>query len=355
MQKTGGKKNGKGTRANEKKSKLRKITERNRRSMIKRKKSKKALTLILAFLIAFTYMPFGIGAEQADATSGITGSFKEGRVLESADGSTFKYTGNDAGWMQIYFVSYEGRSGGSFKVGPAKEVSPIRAYRVNGDVAYCLEHGVMADETVKLTGKDRDKAFLEETYRKSDSGNLEYILNNMSLCLLYGRQSGRSIEMLENKLGFKESAYYGRNAKSYSLDDWEVATRQLIHESQQRFRDDKFDKLSSNGLYFEDYWYKGVSNPGNGNGKKIPQSHYRKPLEGTGAVVVIEFVECFLIKIGGVSCIYFQFNIRRRFCGCHGNQRRDHDQSHQKRRDALFQKSTHKKPPKKSELCYPHA
>ena len=258
--------------------------------MIKRKKTKKALTLILAFLIAFTYMPFGVGVEKADATSGITGSFKEGRVLESADGSTFKYTGNDAGWMQIYFVSYEGRSGGSFKVGPAKEVSPIRAYRVNGDVAYCLEHGVMADETVKLTGKDRDKAFLEETYRKSDSGNLGYILTNMSLCLLYGRQSGRSIEMLENKLGFKDSDYYKKTASSYNLDDWEIATRQLIHEAQQRFRDDKFNKLSSNGLYFEDYWYKGVSNPGNGNGKKISQSHYRKPLEGTGAVDIYDYM-----------------------------------------------------------------
>ena len=251
------------------------------------KKSKKALTLLLAFLIAFTYMPFGIGAEQADATSGVTGSFKEGRVLQSADGSTFKYTGNDAGWMQIYFVSYEGRSGGSFKVGPAKEVSPIRAYRVNGDVAYCLEHGVMADETVKLTGSEKEKSYLERIYY--DSG-LRYILNNMSLCLLYGRQSGRSIEMLENTLGFKDSDYYGRNAKSYSLDDWEVATRQLIHESQQRFRDDKFNKKSSNGLYFEDYWYKGVSNPGNGNGKKIPQSHYRKPLEGTGAVDIYDYM-----------------------------------------------------------------
>ena len=86
MQKTGGKKNGKGTRADEKESKHRKITERNRKSMIKRKKSKKALTLILTFLIAFTYMPFGIGVEQADATSGITGTFKDTRVLESASG-----------------------------------------------------------------------------------------------------------------------------------------------------------------------------------------------------------------------------------------------------------------------------
>lgn len=253
--------------------------------MIKWKKSKKTLTLLLAFLIAFTYMPFGVGVQEADATSGVTGSFKEGRVLESADGSTFKYSGNDAGWMQIYFVSY-GRGGG-FKVGPAKEVSPIRAYRVNGDVAYCLEHGVMADETVKLTGRSSDKSYLEGIY---ENEGLRYILNNMSLCLLYGRQSGRSIGMLENTLGFKDSDYYGRNAKSYSLDDWEVATRQLIHESQQRFRDDKFNKKSSNGLYFEDYWYKGVSNPGNGNGKKISQSHYRKPLEGTGAVGIYDYM-----------------------------------------------------------------
>ena len=79
------------------------------------------------------------------------------------------------------------------------------------------------------------------------------------------------------------------------------------------------------------------------------------------AVEVIAFVFVIIIleiaELQGdvIPCVHLILNIRRRFCGCHGNQRRDHDQSHQKRRDALFQKSTHKKPPKKSELCYPHA
>ena len=246
--------------------------------------AKKMLVLVLAFLIAFTYMPFGMGTGTADATSVVSGTFKEGRVLESASGDTFKYTGSDAGWMQVYFISY---AGGGFKVGPVREVSPIRAYRVNGDVAYCLEHGVMADESVNMRGIERKKSYLEDVY---DSKNLGYILNNMSLCLLYGRQSGRSMNVLYDKLGFKDSKYFGRNASTYNLDDWEVATRQLIHESQQRFRDEKFNKLSSNGLYFENGWYQGVTDAGNGNGKKIPQSHYRKPLEGTGAVDIYDYM-----------------------------------------------------------------
>ena len=118
--------------------------------MNKISKTKKLLVVFLAFLIAFTYMPLGIGAGKADATSGITGTFKDTRVLESASGGKIEYTGKDANWMQVYFVSYAGDGG--FKIGPVREVSPIRAYRVNGEVAYCLEHGVMADDTVTLTG-----------------------------------------------------------------------------------------------------------------------------------------------------------------------------------------------------------
>lgn len=241
------------------------------------KKAKKLLTLALTFLITFTIMPFS--AMPADATVAVKGNFSEGRVLKSADGSTFTFSGTDASWMQIYFVSYGGGSG-SFKVGPAYEVSPIRAYRVNGEVAYCIEHGVMADETVTLTGRNSEESYLEDIY---DEEGLEYIIRNMSLCLLYGRQSGRTLDVLMEDLGFKESSYYKKSASSYNLDDWEAATRQLIHETQQRFRDEKFNKLSTNGLYYEDHWYKGVSSPGKGTGTKIASNHYSKPLTGTGA------------------------------------------------------------------------
>ena len=247
--------------------------------MNKISKTKKLLVVFLAFLIAFTYMPLGIGAGKADATSGITGTFKDTRVLESASGGKIEYTGKDANWMQVYFISYAGKNGG-FKIGPVREVSPIRAYRVNGDVAYCLEHGVMADETVKLTGKAKDASFLEGVYAKE---NLDYILTNMSLCLLYGRQSGRSLSVLMDDLGFKESSYYKKKASSYNLDDWEIATRQLIHETQQRFRDKNFNKLSTNGLYYEDHWYQGVEKPGKGTEKKIANDHYKKPIEKCGA------------------------------------------------------------------------
>ena len=253
--------------------------------MNKISKTKKLLVVFLAFLIAFTYMPLGIGAGKADATSGITGTFKDTRVLESASGGKIEYTGKDANWMQVYFVSYAGDGG--FKIGPVREVSPIRAYRVNGEVAYCLEHGVMADETVTLTGKRSENSYLERIYAEN---KLDYIIRNMSLCLLYGRQSDRSMSVLMKDLGFEESSYYKKTASSYNLDDWEIATRQLIHETQQRFRDKDFNKLSTNGLYYEDHWYQGVENPGKGTGKKIDDAHYRQPLYGTGAMDIYNYM-----------------------------------------------------------------
>ena len=76
-------------------------------------------------------------------------------------------------------------------------------------------------------------------------------------------------------------------------------------------------------------------------------------VEVVAFVFVIIILEIAELQGDVIPCVHLILNIRRRFCGCHGNQRRDHDQSYQKRRDALFQKSTHKKPPKKSELCYP--
>ena len=269
--------------------------------MNKISKTKKLLVVFLAFLIAFTYIPLGIGVGEADATSSVTGTFKDTRVLESASGGKIEYTGKDANWMQVYFVSYA--RGGSFKIGPVREVSPIRAYRVNGDVAYCLEHGVMADETVTLTGKNLSESYLEDIY---DRAKLKYIIDNMSLCLLYGRQSGRSLDVLMEDLGFEESSYYKKTASSYNLDDWEIATRQLIHETQQRFRDKDFNKLSTNGLYYESGWYQGVENPGTGTGKKISGSHYKKPIEKSGADDIYNYMAKLIkdhinlsMKVGG--------------------------------------------------------
>ena len=145
----------------------------------------------------------------------------------------------------------------------------------------------MADETVTFTGRTLKKSFLENIY---DENNLGYILNNMSLCLLYGRQSDRPMSVLMKDLGFEESSYYKKTASSYNLDDWELATRQLIHETQQRFRDKDFNKLSTNGLYYEDHWYQGVENPGTGTGKKISGSHYKKPIEKCGAVDIYNYM-----------------------------------------------------------------
>ena len=59
-------------------------------------------------------------------------------------------------------------------------------------------------------------------------------------------------------------------------------------------------------------------------------------VEVVAFVFVIIILEIAELQGDVIPCVHLILNIRRRFCGCHGNQRRDHDQSHQKRRDALF-------------------
>ena len=159
--------------------------------------------------------------------------------------------------MQVYYVSYFTHG---FKIGPSIERNPIKAYRVNGDVAYCIEHGVDTSTTAKLTGRKSENSYLERVYNSSES--TKHIIRNMSLCLLYGRQEDSKMSTLYNELGFRSSSYYKKTASSYNLDDWEAATRQLIHETQQCFRDEKFNKLSTNGLCYADGYSQGGINSG---------------------------------------------------------------------------------------------
>lgn len=256
-----------------------------------RKTRKKLSVLLLALVMIFTMMP--VTTMTAEATSAVTGTFGFGGTLSDAYGNDYRFSGSEATFMQIYFVDYKVQD---FTKGNCLELANVRSYRVNGQVAYCVEHGVDITPGIKLTARNLDQSYLEKIYRDR---HLTYILDNISLCLLYGRQEeSRITDLLDSPdkggFGFRNSKYYGKNAQKYNLNDWEAATRQLVHESQQRFRDRNFQKLQ-NGLEYTNGLRKADGTRYPGNGKKIRESHYLNPLKGKGAEDIYNYM-VYLIK-----------------------------------------------------------
>ena len=172
------------------------------------------------------------------------------------------------------------------------ESAELKAYRVNEKVAYCVEHGLQVNENTRLKGNKIQDSMLETIYR--NSGKYD-ILRNLGVVLLFGRQDTSGISDLtksadEGGLGFldwvkqKEDSgmkMYGNG--TYTASDWEAATRQLVHETQQQHRDDNFI-LKANGLKFG----KSLYGPDAG---AIPANHYQTPLSGKPAYDIYRFME----------------------------------------------------------------
>lgn len=252
---------------------------------------KKVSALTLAFLIAFTGLP-GIGLSEAYAGNpekGDSGKWVEGTAFKDSENREYAYPGSEMRYMEITYPDYNSMS---LKKGSAIEIQKLRRYRLKSGsdtyVAYCLEHGVVTDTAAQLKAVRLNKSYIDQIYKNEGK---EYILVNMGLALFYGRQNESSIYDLLNSpeeggLGFRDSKYYDSSAH-YRLDDWEAATRQLIHESQQDFRDKEFNK-KSNGLRYQSGW-RGTPQD------KISTSHYYSPLSGQPAQDIYNYM-ALLIK-----------------------------------------------------------
>ena len=252
---------------------------------------KKVSAMTLAFLIAFTGIP-GIGLSEAYAGNpekGDSGKWVEGTAFKDSENREYAYPGSEMRYMEITYPDYNSMS---LKKGSAIEIQKLRRYRLKSGsdtyVAYCLEHGVVTDTAAQLKAVRLNKSYIDQIYKNEGK---EYILANMGLALFYGRQNESSIYDLlnspeESGLGFRDSKYYDSSAH-YRLDDWEAATRQLIHESQQDFRDKEFNK-KSNGLRYQSGW-RGTPQD------KISTSHYYSPLSGQPAQDIYNYM-ALLIK-----------------------------------------------------------
>lgn len=252
---------------------------------------KKVSALTLAFLIVFMGLP-GIGLSEAYAGNpekGDSGKWVEGTAFKDSENREYAYPGSEMRYMEITYPDYNSMS---LKKGSAIEIQKLRRYRLKSGsetyVAYCLEHGVVTDTAAQLKAVRLNKSYIDQIYKNDGK---EYILVNMGLALFYGRQNESSIYNLLNSpeeggLGFRDSKYYDSSAH-YRLDDWEAATRQLIHESQQDFRDKEFNK-KSNGLRYQSGW-RGTPQD------KISTSRYYSPLSGQPAQDIYNYM-ALLIK-----------------------------------------------------------
>ena len=84
------------------------------------------------------------------------------------------------------------------------ESAELKAYRVNEKVAYCVEHGLQVNENTRLKGNKIESSMLSRIYDNSDR---LYILENLGIVLLFGRQDTSGISDLtksadEGGLGF---------------------------------------------------------------------------------------------------------------------------------------------------------
>lgn len=265
-----------------------------KKNVKKNKVFRKLMASVLSLAIIFTGVP--LSSITAEATNAVTGTFGWGGTLcVNGNGAAYTYPSNQTGYLNMYIADYN-----SEKVTTTKatqniypiESAELKAYRVNGKVAYCVEHGLQVNENTKLKGNKIESSMLETIYENSDR---EYILENLSVVLLFGRQDTSGISDLtksadEGGLGFldwvkqKEASgmkMYG-NGK-YTASDWEAATRQLVHETQQQHRDENFN-LKANGLKFG----KSLYGPDAG---AIPANHYQTPLSGKPAYDIYRFME----------------------------------------------------------------
>ena len=241
---------------------------------------RRAGIILMACVMTLTGMIPAAAAEKTGLYHGQPARFSYGSALKTAAGETYEFTGRDLNWMQMYCYNYQ--TGQSY-VGGARELAgALERYRIKTSegsfVGYCIEHGVMVDEALQLQAADYKNAVIT-------AGLGEEVMQNIKLCLFYGRQNGDSIGDLVEGLGFGKSEFYGQNASSYTLDDWEMATVMLIRESQQKFRDSRFRlKSGGNGLSYTSGW----RGPETG---KINADHYVKPLKGKAAYDIYKYME----------------------------------------------------------------
>lgn len=216
----------------------------------------KTLTILLAFAVVFTYMPFS--AMSGDSTAYAKEKSYSGTLRQSDTGN--RLSGKT---VEIRFPKYSERTrprdtrlatGPCVESGEGRIIHKFEIDTGSKDIlVYCLEHGVM-QRSDKLASVIEDDSHYAWAYK--NEGEAQTIANIQKV-LMFAPATGSSYSEL------KDLGYTG----SGNLKAWIAAAQALIWECGQLMRKDKDFTLTASGLYYQSY-FEGPRTT------KIPKTHF---------------------------------------------------------------------------------
>ena len=158
----------------------------------KRKFGRKFLTLLLAFAIVISSVPFGAltgTIETADAST--SGTLKQTNLT--------MYNFKSSKFMEILVANYQR---GTTYIGSCSEGGlQMHKFEIGDMLVFCMEHGVVQKD-VRL----KAVPYLEaDFYKAYDNDGYAYAVNNMFKIMMYAPTNESSLNELVDELGFKNS------------------------------------------------------------------------------------------------------------------------------------------------------
>lgn len=177
---------------------------------------RRAVVLLLAFVIVATYMPH----EALQAYAATKASVYDGRTLKGSDGKSYYPNQKGGGY---YYAKFSNKAGDGFVYRLARATSAKKTIVVDSGKGtyqgYCLEHGAWMNAGATGYSAEEQSDLLKLRWMKPYSDST---MEGIRLALLFGKQPG----MTE-----KDVPVAGCN-----LDDWYWATQNIIWEFQQGLR-----------------------------------------------------------------------------------------------------------------------
>ena len=219
--------------------------------------SKRIWLILLITALMVTAMPLSLLSGEGISYGATVGTFRYGSAIRDAKGNTYSWKKSQM--APAYWWDAKGNKVADHAATYESSTAGIEKYMIRTEgktrTGYCIAHGIRVDTTTNLTGKQSLESWAHTGgYPKSSQDGIQY-------SLIYGYQPGRHLSDLIN-MGFSKSNYWHKNAGTYTLDDWYIATQVLIWEYQQLIRTDSMKGghgRQENGLVSANHYYSIIS------------------------------------------------------------------------------------------------
>lgn len=186
---------------------------------------RRAVVLLLAFVVIATYMPH----EALEAYAATKASIYDGRTLKGDDGKPYYPNQKGGGY---YWAKFSNKAGDGFVYRQARAISAKKTIVVDSGKGtyqgYCLEHGAWMNAGATGYSAKEQESLMDLKWMKPYSKDAK---DGIRLALLFGKQPG-----------MKESDV---PVNGCNLDDWYWATQNIIWEFQQGVRKSVTSGLAS--------------------------------------------------------------------------------------------------------------